>query len=87
MSISKKRLTEIASIKDEDIDTSDIPELTDGFWEEAQVILPQKRERTQVTAKFDADVIEWFKSQGRGYQERMNSVLRSYYEANKKAKR
>ncbi len=83
MSISRKRLAEIASIKDADIDTSDIPELDEGFWEKAKVIMPQKHDKTQITADFDTDLIEWFKQQGRGYQSRMNAVLRSYYEANK----
>ena len=38
-----------------------------------------------VNAKFDRDVVDWFKSQGRGYQARMNSVLRSYMQAKTKA--
>jgi len=38
-----------------------------------------------VNAKFDVDVVDWFKSQGRGYQTRMNAVLRRYMEAHRKA--
>ena len=41
--------------------------------------------KTQVTAKFDSDMVAWFKRQGRGYQARMNAVLRSFYEANRKS--
>jgi uncharacterized protein (DUF4415 family) len=41
--------------------------------------------KTPVNAKFDADVVDWFKSQGRGYQTRMNAVLRRYMEAHRKA--
>ncbi|MCB1075519.1 MAG: BrnA antitoxin family protein, partial [Simkania sp.] len=37
----------------------------------------------QVTVRLDADILEWFKEQGRGYQTRMNAVLRSYVEARK----
>ena len=68
-------------LKDEDIDYSDIPELNDGFWAKAHVILHERRNKTQITAKFDADMVAWFKVQGRGYQARMSAVLRSYYEA------
>lgn len=40
---------------------------------------------TPVNAKFDSDVVAWFKSQGRGYQARMNAVLRRYMEVHRKA--
>ena len=45
--------------------------------------MPDERNLTQITAKFDRDMIAWFRKQGRGYQARMNAVLRSYYEAHK----
>ena len=41
--------------------------------------------KKQITVRLDADMVEWFKKQGRGYQTRMNAVLRSYYEAYKNA--
>ena len=41
--------------------------------------------KTRVIEKFDADMVAWFKAQGRGYQARMNAVLRSYYEAVRRA--
>lgn len=72
---------ELLRLKDEDIDYSDIPELDDSFWSNARVVMPERRNKTQITAKFDADMVAWFKAQGRGYQARMNAVLRSYYEA------
>ena len=43
--------------------------------------MPEERSKIQITAKFDADMVNWFKRQGRGYQARMNAVLRSFYEA------
>ena len=79
--ISKERLEEIAAIRDEDIDTSDIPELDDEFWKNARVRYPGGKER--LTVRFDEDVVEWFRSQGRGYQTKMNAVLRSFYEAHR----
>jgi uncharacterized protein (DUF4415 family) len=83
MPISDKRLREIASIRDEDIDYSDIPPLDDTFWKNARVVYPEERNKRQVTIRVDNDVFNWFKAQGRGYQTRMNAVLRAYYEAAK----
>ena len=76
---------ELLRLRDEDIDYSEIPELDDNFWEKARVALPDRLDKTQITAKFDADMVAWFKAQGRGYQARMNAVLRSYYEAVRRA--
>lgn len=83
----KKELTvkELATLSDSDIDTSDIAELDADFWNTAQVVMPEDRGKSQITAKFDSDVINWFKKQGRGYQGRMNAVLRSFYEAHRDA--
>jgi hypothetical protein len=55
--------------------------LDEAFWTNAKVVMPRSREKTQITAKFDADVVDWFKKGGRGYQTRMNAVLRTYFEA------
>ncbi|NKB70776.1 MAG: 3-oxoacyl-ACP synthase [Candidatus Latescibacteria bacterium] len=83
----KKELNaeELAALPDSQIDTSDIPELDAHFWVSAQVVMPQERRKTQVTAKFDREMVDWFKRQGRGYQARMNAVLRAYYEAHRDA--
>lgn len=81
MTISKKRIEEINAIYDKDIDYSDIPELDDAFWNNAVLTHPSKKER--ITVRFDTEVVEWFKKQGKGYQTRMNTVLKSYYEAHK----
>ena len=79
MTISKKRLAEIASIRDEDIDYSDIPELDDNFWANAKLKMPENKSR--ITVRIDSDVLTWLKSQGAGYQTRMNAILRTYMEA------
>lgn len=50
-----------------------------GFWQKARVVVPQRR-KVHTGLRIDADVLDWFKSQGRGWQTRMNAVLRSYYE-------
>ncbi|MEE9318808.1 MAG: BrnA antitoxin family protein [Granulosicoccus sp.] len=81
LSISKRRLAEMAAIPDEDIDTSDIPELDEAFWANARVRFPGGKER--LTVRFDEDMVQWFRDQGRGYQTKMNAVLRSFYETHK----
>lgn len=79
--LSKDELAELASMPDEDIDTSDIPELDDEFWKNARVRFPGGKER--LTVRFDEDMVQWFRGQGRGYQTKMNAVLRSFYEAHR----
>jgi uncharacterized protein (DUF4415 family) len=72
-------------MKDEDIDFSDIPRTTPEMW--AQGVLrknfkpiPRKR---QLTLRIDNDVIDFFKEQGRGYQTKINQLLRAYMEAHR----
>lgn len=68
----------LAEMEDKDIDMSDIPELDDAFFRNAELRVPPKQ---SVTIRLDADVLEWFKAQGEGYQTRINKLLRSYMEA------
>ena len=81
-SSEEQRLKKLKAIKDEEIDYSDIPELDESFWETAVVEYPEKKK--PVTLRLDADVLEWFKSKGKGYQTRINAVLRSYVDAHRK---
>jgi uncharacterized protein (DUF4415 family) len=64
-------------LKDEDIDYSDIPEVTDFSkfrpWEQRQMFKPVK---VAVTCKLDADIVAWLKRDGKGYQTRLNAILR-----------
>jgi len=83
MSLSREqRLKKLDDIKNREIDYSDIPELDETFWANAVIEYPEKKK--PVTLRLDADVIDWFRSLGKGYQTRINSVLRSFYEAHKK---
>ncbi len=67
----------LKQMKDKDIDTSDIPELDDEFFDNAKLVVPAKQ---PVTLRVDSDVLNWFKSQGQGYQTRINQLLRRYME-------
>ena len=63
-------------------DAPEGPSMGADFWATAKVVHPGGP-KERLTVRFDHDVVAWFKSQGRGYQTRMNAVLRSYFEAQK----
>ncbi|MHB8285392.1 MAG: BrnA antitoxin family protein [Caulobacteraceae bacterium] len=72
----REHLAQLAALPDAAIATSDIPELTDEAWsagERGRFYRPVKQ---QITARVDADVLDWLKSQGKGYQGRLNAILR-----------
>jgi len=71
----------LAALPDEKIDTSDIPELDADFFREAKLRLPTGKQL--VSLQIDSDVLDWFKRQGKGYQTKINAVLRAYVEAHK----
>jgi uncharacterized protein (DUF4415 family) len=75
---SKTDWERLAKLNDADIDTSDIPELGEDFFRRAELRVPVKQ---AVTIRLDADVLEWFKGQGTGYQTRINQLLRQYMQA------
>ncbi len=75
---SKTDLKRLSKMKDKDIDTSDIPELDDAFFQNAELHVPAKQ---PVTLRLDADVLAWFKEGGTGYQTRINQLLRRYMES------
>jgi uncharacterized protein (DUF4415 family) len=75
--ISRARLAEIAAMPDDEIDFSDIPELTEKFWQNAVPNPFYKPVKKQVTLRIDADILAWLRQQGQeGYQSRLNAVLR-----------
>ena len=61
-------------MRDADIDYSDIPPLDDSFFRKATTPWPPVKR--QLTIRLDADVLAWLKGQGRGYQTRINRILR-----------
>jgi uncharacterized protein (DUF4415 family) len=74
-------LERLAKMRDEDIDLTDMPEVTDWTgWQRGKFFRPIKQ---QLTLRLDSDLIHWFKThpgEGRGYQTRMNTALRRYVE-------
>jgi uncharacterized protein (DUF4415 family) len=72
----RDHLSKLAALSDESIDTSDIPELTDEAWSAGVRGRFYRPIKQQITARVDADVLDWLKSQGKGYQGRLNAILR-----------
>ena len=75
---SKTDWAKVKAMKDREIDFSDVPELDDNFFAEA-TLWPGKKK--QITIRLDPDVVDFFKTKGRGYQSSINATLRRYMEA------
>ncbi|MBV7327221.1 BrnA antitoxin family protein [Chloroflexi bacterium TSY] len=76
---SKTDWARLEAMTDDEIDTSDISPLDDEFFAKGELRLPKNK--PMISIRIDADVLDWFKAQGPGYQTRMNAVLRLYMEA------
>ena len=66
----------LAKLNEAEIDYSDIPPLKDDFWANAVSNPLYKPTKQIATVRLDSDVLLWLKSQGKGYQTRMNAILR-----------
>lgn len=71
----------IDSMNDEEIDTSDIPPLSEEFFAKAQLRMPKSP--TQVSVLVDPDTLAWFQAQGESAEQQMSAALRIYAEAHK----
>jgi len=80
----RAELEKLAAMPDDTIDTSDAPELSTTLGDSMRlngrplgdVMDLYRARKTAITARIDRDVLEWLKSQGRGYQTRINAILR-----------
>lgn len=73
----REELRALVELPDEEIDTSDLPPLTDA--QLARMVRGRfyRPVKQQITARLDADVLDWLKAGGPGYQSRMNAILRA----------
>jgi uncharacterized protein (DUF4415 family) len=78
---SRTNWAALESNSEENIDYSDIPPLTDEFFEQATLRIPTNEAHNLV--QLDPDVKQWFQAQGEQYKTLVNSVLRQYIENNK----
>ena len=72
----KRKLARLAERPDAEIDFSDIPPLKQDFWKNAVRNPFYRPVKQQLTVRLDADVVAWLRRQGKGYQTRLNRVLR-----------
>lgn len=72
----KAELQALSDMPDSQIDASDIPPLDADFWRKAVRNPFYKPTKTSTTVRVDSDVLMWLKSQGKGYQTRINAILR-----------
>ena len=75
----KAEIEALAALPDQEIDTSDLPEILD--WSGARRGFLYRPVKKQITLRLDADVVAWFRANapgGRGYQTEMNRVLREH---------
>lgn len=80
----RSNIARLDALTEEELEASiDIEEEGEIDWDTIPVGLPLSKQ--QLTVRLDAEVIDWFKSGGPGYQTRINAVLRSYVHAQKKA--
>lgn len=80
-STSRTNWAALESRSEENIDYSDIPPLTDEFFEQATLRIPANE--AQDLVQLDPDVKQWFQAQGEQYKTLINNVLRQYIESNK----
>jgi uncharacterized protein (DUF4415 family) len=73
----KRKPAQLAERPDSEIDFSDIPPLNESFWKNAVRNPFYRPVKQQLTVRLDSDVVAWLRRQGRGYQTRLNSVLRA----------
>ena len=81
----KSDFQRLRQMRDEEIDYSDIPRLDDSFWKAATLRMPEPKDR--LTIRLDHDIVQWLKKHGRGYQTRINAILRSYMNTQSDARR
>ena len=77
--MTKKQKGDLAALHarpDSAIDFSDIPRLTEEFFKNAVRGKYYKPTKTSTTVRIDSDVLAWLRTQGRGYQSRINAILR-----------
>ena len=72
----KAELAALAALSDQEVDVGDLPALTEAFWRNAVRNPFYKPTKTSTTVRIDSDVLAWLRGQGKGYQSRINAILR-----------
>jgi uncharacterized protein (DUF4415 family) len=80
----------VDAMTDEEVEASvasdpDWAEFKDVDWSDAVLVIPARKKA--ISIRVDEDVLDYFKSEGDGYQRRINAVLRSYMQQKAKPKK
>ena len=78
--VTQKRIEELKALAEQSVDTSDIPELAKEDF--LKMYRPIKK---TLSIRLDSDIVVWIKSYGKGYQSRINTILRNAMAAEKQA--
>lgn len=73
----RKELAALAALPEDSIDFSDLPTTREQDWSGAERGKFYRPVKQQLTVRIDADVVQWLKGQGKGYQSRLNEILRA----------
>ena len=76
---SKTDWDKLGRKKESEIDVSDVPELDKSFFKKAVLQFPKPK--IMVSIRLDEDVLSWYKKQGKGYQTKINEILKMYMRA------
>ena len=76
---SKTNWGRLAKMKESEIDTSDLPVLDKDFFKKAEIRIPKNKK--MVSIRLDEEVLNWFKKEGKGYQTKINEILKMYMRA------
>jgi uncharacterized protein (DUF4415 family) len=77
LTVAQKAASKALQAKREsEIDYSDIPPLQEDFWKKAVRNPFYRPTKTSTTVRIDSDVLHWLRAQGKGYQSRINAILR-----------
>lgn len=78
LAAQQDEIEKLKKMPDSEIDVSDLPELTEKFWQNAVPNPFYRPVKKQITLRIDADILAWLRQQGpEGYQSRLNALLRS----------
>lgn len=76
---NRTRLIKLSQKDDKEINYEDSPATTKEFWKDAEIFMPQHK--VHISLRLDEDIINYFKAEGKGYQSKINAILKSYIHA------
>lgn len=74
--VQEAELEALRAMGEDAVDTSDIAPLSEAFWQNAVRNPFYKPSKTSTTVRIDSDVLAWLRAPGKGYQSRINAILR-----------